>query len=49
MPCLSYTGKGQEEKKKKKAWPRSRRTNTRASQLIIIDWCQDNKLYKFDS
>ncbi len=23
--------------KKRKAWPRSRRTNTRASQLIIID------------
>jgi hypothetical protein len=34
MSCLSYTGRGEE---KKKAWPRSTTTNTRASQLIKID------------
>jgi hypothetical protein len=49
MSCLSYigTGGGQQQNKEIKAWPRSRITNTRASQLIIIDGARIVKLYIF--
>jgi hypothetical protein len=51
--CRAFlTPEREKEKKKKKAWPRSTTTNTRASQLIIIDGVRIVNfvyIYKFDS